>query len=114
MKVSGFILVIFLLSVACSCKHVVKYDCTGVTPTYNQNIKPILDATCALSGCHGNGGDAFDLATYAGAADAAKKKSFMGSIQHKPFYQKMPKDAEMLTDTQIHLISCWIENGTPE
>jgi hypothetical protein len=115
MKSIGSLFAIALLFITCGCKHVVTYDCTGITPTYTQNIQPILNATCAnLPGCHGVNGDAFDLTTYAGASDASKKKNFMGAIQHKPFYQKMPKDADRLPDAQIHLISCWIENGSPE
>jgi hypothetical protein len=116
MKITGSLFAMVLLVLTCSCKHVITYDCTGVTPTYTENIKPILDATCARSECHGGGHSAndMDLSTYAGAKSASTKKSFMGSIQHKPFYQKMPKDANRLPDSQIHLLSCWIENGSPE
>lgn len=114
MKISGLFPALVILALTCSCKHVVKYDCTGVTPTYTQNIKPILDATCAGSECHSQNGEEFDLSTYAGASSASSKKNFMGSIQHKPFYHKMPKDADMLTNAQIHQLSCWIENGSPE
>ncbi|HUR30908.1 MAG TPA: hypothetical protein VMZ69_05715, partial [Saprospiraceae bacterium] len=28
------------------------FDCSGVTPTYTADIKPILDTSCAKSGCH--------------------------------------------------------------
>lgn len=114
MKISGILFFIVFLAVTSSCKHVVQYDCTGVTPTYTQNIKPILDATCARSHCHSGGGEEFDLSNYAGASAASKKKSFMGSIQHMPFYEKMPRNADRLPDTQIHQISCWIANGSPE
>ena len=114
MKIPGFVFIMALLALICSCKHVVKYDCTGVTPVYTQNIKPLLDATCARSECHSGNGEAFDLSTYSGASSASKKKSFMGSIQHLPLYQKMPKDADIMPDAQIHLLSCWIANGSPE
>ena len=114
MKIIGSVIFVVILAVTCSCKHVVKYDCNGLTPSYTQNIKPILDNCCATSNCHSDSGEEFDLSTYAGASAASKKKSFMGSIQHMPFYEKMPKGADRLTDTQIHQISCWIENGSPE
>jgi len=116
MKIIVSLAVIVLFIMTSGCKHVIKYDCTGITPTYTQNIKPILDATCARSGCHsGNDpeGD-LNLSDYADAAAASKKKSFMGSIQHIPGYEKMPKDADRLSDPQIHLLFCWIENGSPE
>ena len=115
MKIIGFFATIVLLSMTFSCKHVVQYDCTGVTPTYTQNIKAILDVTCAKAGhCHSSNGEGIDLATYAGASAASQKKSFMGSIQHMPFYQKMPKDGDRLNDAQIHQLSCWVQNGSPE
>ena len=46
------------------------FDCGGVAPTYNSDVKPILNASCAKSGCH----DAItvqsgvNLSTYAGAS----------------------------------------------
>ncbi|MFZ4520129.1 MAG: hypothetical protein ACOYNC_00410 [Bacteroidales bacterium] len=113
MKIIISLVAIVLLATTLSCKHVVKYDCTGITPTYSNNVEPILTSCCALSGCHTANGEAFDLSTYASASEASKKKSFMGSIQHLPLYQQMPKDAAMLTDTQIHTLSCWVENGSP-
>ncbi len=114
MKIKGFFLFLILLATISSCKHVVQYDCTGATPTYTANVKPILDATCALSNCHSGHGEVFDLSTYASASSASKKKSFMGSIQHMPFYEKMPRNADRLTDSQIHVLFCWCQNGSPE
>jgi hypothetical protein len=116
MKSTYSVLAIILLFSAFGCKHVVEYDCTGVTPTYTQNIKPILDATCARAGCHGaNDPEAgINLSNYADAAAASKNKNFMGAIQQLPLYHKMPQDADRLPDAQIHQLFCWIENGSPE
>ncbi|MDP1621989.1 MAG: hypothetical protein Q8M08_06580 [Bacteroidales bacterium] len=111
MKISGVI-----FAMMSSCKHTVEYDCTGITPTYIQNIKPVLDVACAREGCHSGShaaGD-LDLSTYASASAASKKKNFLGTIQHKPFYPKMPQDGDILPDIQIHTIFCWIESGNPE
>jgi len=115
-KISGPIAVIAFLAILSGCKHVVQYDCTGVTPTYTQNVKPILDATCALPECHSGGrsDNEINLSDYAGASSASRKKSFMGSVQHMPFYQQMPKNADRLPDAQIHILYCWIQNGSPE
>jgi hypothetical protein len=116
MKIILPLFILVIITIMSGCKHTVQYDCSGYTPTYADNVKPILDVTCAASGCHG-GGEAeagIDLSTYSGAADASRKNSFMGSIQHKPLYKKMPPDADMLTDSQIHLLYCWTQNGSPE
>ena len=29
-----------------------KTDCTGSTPTYTADIAPVLNSSCAISGCH--------------------------------------------------------------
>jgi hypothetical protein len=115
MKITGYIILFALIVLTSGCKHVVQYDCT-FTPTYTENIKPILDVTCAREGCHsaGHGAGDINLSDYAGASDASKNKNFMGAIQHKPFYQQMPKGGDILPDTQIHLIYCWVQNGSPE
>ena len=116
MKIISLLFAIVLLTMTLSCKHVVQYDCTGVAPTYTNNIKPILDAACATEHCHtsGHASSGIDLSTYAGSSAASNKKSFMGSIQHKPFYQKMPKNQPIMADAEIHLLYCWIQNGSPE
>lgn len=116
MKTAGLLSSIILLVFAYSCKHVVEYDCSGSTPTYTQNIKPILEATCSGSECHTSGQTegGVDLSSYAGASEASREKNFMKTIQHIPGYPKMPKDADRLPDAQIHMIYCWVENGSPE
>lgn len=116
MKKFSSVVVIVFIAMLFGCKHVVEYDCTGYTPTYTENVKPILDVTCAREGCHsaGHGAGDIDLSDYAGASSASKKKSFLGSIRHQPFYKNMPKDGEILPNAQIHLIYCWIQNGSPE
>ena len=120
MKIPGSLFSIALLLLMCNCKHAVKYDCSGYTPVYTKNVADTVDKSvetllknvCTNTGCH-VGGD-IDLSTYAGASAASKKKSFMGSVQHMPFYQKMPQGGGRLPDSQIHLLSCWIENGSPQ
>jgi hypothetical protein len=114
-----FLITLFILVfVTCffGCQHATQYDCTGVTPTYKNNVKPILDSYCAMPdmGCHGANGDAFSLADYSSAASASSKKSFMGAIEHLTTYQNMPKGGVKMPDDQIHILSCWVENGSPE
>ena len=109
--------------ISSGCKHTPQYDCTGYTPTYypvpgdtnNVSVKALLDNSCAIEGCHGANGDGgLNLSTYEGASAASKEKRFMGAIQHKPFYQAMPKNAAILPDQDIHKLFCWIENGSPQ
>lgn len=90
-------------------------DCTGITPTYTSNVKAIMDANCAKSGCHNSSSkkSGYDLSAYETTKTAAGNKAFVASIQHKSGYDKMPKGASKLTDANVKLISCWVQNGMP-
>jgi hypothetical protein len=116
MKILLILSIAFLLMIVPGCQHASQYDCTGVTPSYKDNVKPILDSYCAMPGlgCHGANGEAFSLADYAGASQAASKKSFLGSVEHLNLYQNMPQGGVKIPDEQIHVLSCWVENGRPE
>ena len=117
MKILTTIFAIFLLVTIFSCQHAAQYDCTGVTPTYTTDVKPILDSYCAMPemGCHGaNGASGIKLGDFAGASAASSKKSFMGSIEHLNTYQNMPKGGVKMPDPVIHILACWVANGSPE
>jgi hypothetical protein len=118
MKTLVTICVILLFTTAISCKHaaLVQYDCTGITPGYASDIKPILDTHCATSGCHSGDKPAagIGLADYTDASKASTNKNFMGAIQQLSGYIKMPKKADKLSDSQIRLLYCWAESGSPQ
>jgi hypothetical protein len=92
------------------------YDCTGVTPTYTTNVKPILDAKCATSGCHNSATkkEGYDFSNYASASSGSKNEAFLGSIQHKRGFEEMPHDAPKLDENSVKILSCWVQNGSPE
>lgn len=93
-------------------------DCTGSTPTYDNNVKAILDANCAVSGCHDNGtkADGYDYSSYATARAVAvsKKTELLGSINHTSGFEKMPQGFAKLSAAEIKTITCWVENGAPQ
>ncbi|HZV43970.1 MAG TPA: hypothetical protein VFF90_05810 [Saprospiraceae bacterium] len=106
---------IFFLA-ACSKDPDPVIDCTGLTPTYNADIKPILDASCALSGCHDaithqNG---YDFSSYGPASEASKNGRFLGAIQHKSGYTAMPYNMAKLSNDHVQQLTCWVETGSPE
>lgn len=108
-------LVAITLFTQCRKEEVDVVDCSGITPTYSSNIKSILDANCATAGCHNSASkkSGYDLSTYETSKTAAGNKEFVGSIQHKKGYTKMPKSASKLSETNIQLITCWVQNGMP-
>ena len=111
--------VVFLTVSALACNNedpVDTVDCTGLTPTYTSDVKAILDVSCAKSGCHDtefheNG---YDFSTYATAKSAAQGDRFLGAIQHKSGFEPMPQNSGKLSQANIDLLTCWVQNGCPE
>jgi hypothetical protein len=93
------------------------YTCTGIAAaTYTNDIKPILDASCATSGCHSASKKAagYDFSTYTGVKEHVGHNAFMGSMQHLSGYNSMPQGSPKLSDSILQKISCWITAGSPQ
>lgn len=107
---------IVILFTQCKKEQIDVIDCSGVTPTYDLNVKGIMSTNCAISGCHNatTKKHGIDLSTYDGTRSAGGDKSFLGAIQHKSGYTKMPKGASKLPDADIKTITCWVQNGMPQ
>jgi hypothetical protein len=106
-----------LLSLAaCKKEAITEYDCTGITPTYTNDVQPILENSCAIIGCHnfGSAQGGISFADYAGTKAANNKNRLLGAIQHKSGYRAMPEGGPQLPDSSIKLISCWVQNGMPQ
>lgn len=105
---------IFLIS--CGKDDIDMFDCTGFEPTYTAEIKPILDGSCALSGCHDatSAEDGIILSTYASASAESKNDRFLGCIQHKRGYTSMPEEAAKLSAEKNELLPCWVQSGSKE
>jgi hypothetical protein len=92
-------------------------DCTGVTPTYTNDIAPILNASCATSGCHSAlfPASGINLSAYTAAKSASINGKVLKSIKHESGVAAMPPmGASKLSAANIRLIECWIKNGAPE
>ena len=84
--------------------------CDGSQPTYDTEIKPIIDATCAISGCHNSGSNKGELTTYAEVEPYLLDGSFRSRVLEK---QNMPQGS-VLTQVEIDKIQCWFENDFAE
>ena len=91
-------------------------DCTTSKPTYTVNIASIMNASCALAGCHSASSKSagFDLSNYTTTKSAAANSKFLKSIKHESGVSRMPEGGSKLPDSTIKLIECWISNGTPQ
>jgi hypothetical protein len=72
--------------------------------SFSDEILPMIKTHCAVSGCH-NGLDRTDLREYVNAKKhAAEIKSLTRS-------REMPFEGTPLTQRQIELFSCWVDDG---
>lgn len=100
--------------------------CEGQSISYNSSIKPILDQSCAYSGCHdGQGGIApGDYSSYAGLTSVLDRGAFrsrvisqkddpcIGMPPDQSCYPNSQKDD--LTPDELQQIDCWLREGYPE
>ncbi len=111
-------LISFTLLFLSSCKkeEIDVVDCSGVINTYQNDVKSIMDNNCATSGCHNSSSKkaGFDLSTYSGVNSAGSNKAFLGAIQHKSGYSKMPRGGSKLSDADIKTITCWVQSNMPQ
>jgi hypothetical protein len=71
--------------------------------SWQNDIRPIIVKSCALSGCH-NGDSRSDLRVYDNA------KFYAVSIKSKTRDRSMPREGT-LSQNEINLISCWVDDG---
>ena len=74
--------------------------------SYNDDIVPIINTNCAVSGCHdGNSSppDWTDLALVQENAENIKTRTMDGSMP--------PAGRQDLQPTEIQAIACWVDDG---
>lgn len=86
-------------------------ECPSETPTYNGQIKDIINNNCALAGCHGDGTSPGIFTSY----DGMKMWIDGGLIKQKAIDEKsMPPSPATLSSANYNLLRCWLEGGAPE
>jgi hypothetical protein len=75
---------------------------TGIS--WVNQIKPIVDVSCAKSGCHVNGTGRIDLTKF----DVVKANA--AQMKTRVVNKSMPFDGTLTAD-QIQLIACWVDDG---
>jgi hypothetical protein len=79
-------------------------SCDGSSPTYQSEVKSIIDSRCATSNCHPN------YSTYGGLLPDLEGGDFKREVLVN---QTMPQGSS-LTQDQINTIQCWVNNDFPE
>ena len=100
--------------------------CESLAQSYEGQVKDIIDQTCAYSGCHdGAGGIApGNYRSYEGLRAILQNGTFVERTidQRENPSLGMPPDQTVypesnqddLSELQLEIITCWIQNGFPE
>ena len=89
--------------------------CDTVNLSYSEDINPIIQQNCAISGCHTNATMAgtFTFETYAGLHEAIQHQRLIGAISHQAGFIAMPQNSPKLSDCDISKITQWVVIGAP-
>lgn len=92
-------------------------SCSVNTYSFQNDVYPIIQANCAIDGCHGTNNNApFTLFTYGQVDTAVRFYNLLRAIKHEGPIQ-MPRidpflpASNKLPDSTIRVIECWIEQG---
>lgn len=90
---------------------------TPETISFNTDIVPILNSSCAYSGCHTVAFASGDFSAYSGVAEKASSGSLLARVVNvkdmPPTYAPDDKPQE-LSSCEIELFNSWIEAGYPD
>jgi len=113
---------VFVSSCTSDKRPPIELDCDDIPPTWDGEVKAIIDLTCSYSGCHSGGGTGApgnytSYQTVAGALNSGKFQNRTFDIKDNPSlgmppdYADGPKD---LTELELNVLMCWVEAGYPE
>ncbi len=89
--------------------------CDTLDVSYNSVVKAVIDNNCATAYCHGGAGAGnVYLASYSEVKTVAEQDRFLKAVRHEAGAEPMPKNGNKLSDGEITILECWIENGFKE
>lgn len=84
------------------------FDCSGVNAEYTRDIAPIIQQSCAISGCH----DANSTNAGGPFTNFSQVKNRAQDIKGQVVNRLMPQNSSLDTN-KIKLIACWVDSGAP-
>ena len=108
------LLLIIVLTSIFSCKKEENFTpvCDSSNPTYDADIKAIIDGNCMGTFCHNAGANRGDFTSYTGLEPVLNNGAFKDRVLVK---QDMPKgNRKTLTQEEINKLQCWLDNNYPE
>ena len=98
------------LYLSCEKKENRKLDCSEHPHAFTADIKPIINVSCAVAGCHVNGSANGDFTSYAGI----KASVDAGKFEEAVLYDMDMPPSGPLPRSQRQAIKCWLEAGAPD
>lgn len=96
-------------------------ECVDITLTYLEDIKPIIDRSCAYSGCHleATNGSYQDFSGLVTVIESGAFNNRVFQLKDDPTVGMPPNYAppgrpQDLTPEELEILQCWIANGYPE
>ena len=85
-------------------------SCDVSAVSYTNDVLPIINASCATSGCHVSGGTGpGDFSNY----NDLKGKVDNGSFENRVLVQKNMPPSTPLSDCELAILQAWLDNGAP-
>lgn len=114
-KISSLFILAFLVVLTAGCDRekvdLSLGDCNEVV-SYNNQVKPLIDRTCATPGCHNAGGQPPDYSSYASMKFSLENTSATGFRAQVIDTKVMPlAPSPPLDSIELNLLSCWIDGG---
>lgn len=109
----GFIGLSFILAVCLNAcvSHDFPANTCAETYTFSEDVKPIIETKCAISGCHnGDMGPDLNWTTF----EQFHKRAESGLVKYRVTNHIMPpaeSQAGPLSEEQINAIACWADQG---
>lgn len=105
----GLLSILGITLIIAACQKDSPADCDTV-PTYNSNVKEIIDSNCTLSGCHdGGSGAPGNFKNFQGLNQVTTSGAFSRRVID---IKDMPASGS-LTDAEFNILKCWAAEGFP-
>jgi len=115
----GFLLGMIFILIACGGgdEDPMTETCDTADMTYTDDIASILNTSCAISGCHVEGGQSPELFSYVKVKEHVDgDNKIIGAINHEDGFVPMPYPvgSDKIDDCDIDKIEAWIADDAPE
>lgn len=85
-------------------------DCDVTDVTFTTDVSPIINSSCATTGCHVSGGSG--PGNFNDFNDLSSKIAD-GSFQNRVLVQMTMPPSVPLQDCELDILQAWIDNGAP-